>query len=98
MDIRISPSRLCGQLSVPASKSCAHRSIICAALADGVSHLSGVTMSKDIEATIGAMTALGANLPSAAEISPLRVQAADMHMTALSTATKAARLSDLLFR
>ncbi|MBQ6212579.1 3-phosphoshikimate 1-carboxyvinyltransferase [Ruminococcus flavefaciens] len=60
MDIRISPSRLCGQLSVPASKSCAHRSIICAALADGVSHLSGVTMSKDIEATIGAMTALGA--------------------------------------
>ncbi|WP_303789407.1 3-phosphoshikimate 1-carboxyvinyltransferase [Ruminococcus flavefaciens] len=60
MDIRISPSRLCGQLSVPASKSCAHRSIICSALADGVSHLSGVTMSKDIEATIGAMTALGA--------------------------------------
>ena len=47
-------------LDVPASKSCAHRSIICAALADGVSHLNGVTMSKDIEATIGAMTALGA--------------------------------------
>ena len=60
MDIRISPSTLRGELSVPASKSCAHRSIICAALADGVSHLSGVTMSKDIEATIGAMTALGA--------------------------------------
>lgn len=60
MDIRISPSKLRGDLSVPASKSCAHRSIICAALAEGVSHLSGVTMSKDIEATIGAMTALGA--------------------------------------
>ena len=60
MDIKISPSKLCGDLSVPASKSCAHRSIICAALAEGVSHLSGVTMSKDIEATIGAMTALGA--------------------------------------
>ena len=60
MDISIRPSKLCGDLSVPASKSCAHRSIICAALADGVSHLSGVTMSKDIEATIGAMTALGA--------------------------------------
>ena len=59
MDIKISPSKLCGDLSVPASKSCAHRSIICAALAEGVSHLSGVTMSKDIEATIGAMTALG---------------------------------------
>ena len=60
MDIRISPSKLRGDLSVPASKSCAHRSIICAALAEGVSHLSDVTMSKDIEATIGAMTALGA--------------------------------------
>lgn len=60
MDISIKPSVLSGKLSVPASKSCAHRSIICAALADGVSRLSGVTMSKDIEATIGAMTALGA--------------------------------------
>ena len=60
MDISIRPSVLRGKLDVPASKSCAHRSIICAALADGVSHLSGVTMSKDIEATIGAMTALGA--------------------------------------
>ena len=60
MDIRISPSKLKGELNVPASKSSAHRSIICASLADGVSHLSGVTMSKDIEATIGAMTALGA--------------------------------------
>lgn len=60
MDISIKPSVLSGRLSIPASKSCAHRSIICAALADGESKLSGVTMSKDIEATIGAMTALGA--------------------------------------
>ena len=60
MDICIRPSVLRGGLEVPASKSCAHRSIICAALAEGVSHLSGVTMSKDIEATIGAMRALGA--------------------------------------
>ena len=61
MDIRISPSRLSGRVSIPASKSCAHRAIICAALADGVSHISGVTFSKDIEATINAMTALGAS-------------------------------------
>lgn len=60
MDISIRPSKLKGELSVPASKSCAHRAIICAALAEGTSHLSGVSMSKDIEATIGAMTALGA--------------------------------------
>lgn len=67
MDISIRPSVLKGSLSVPASKSCAHRSIICASLADGVSHLSGVTMSKDIEATIGAMTALGAEFEVSGE-------------------------------
>lgn len=61
MDIRISPSVLKGDLSIPASKSCAHRAVICAALADGISKLSGITMSKDIEATISAMTALGAS-------------------------------------
>ncbi|MBQ9139015.1 MAG: 3-phosphoshikimate 1-carboxyvinyltransferase [Ruminococcus sp.] len=61
MDIRISPSVLNGDLNIPASKSCAHRAVICAALADGISKLSGITMSKDIEATIGAMTALGAS-------------------------------------
>ena len=60
MDIRISPSRLCGNISVPSSKSCAHRALICAALADGVSHIKSVSFSKDIEATINAMTALGA--------------------------------------
>lgn len=60
MDIRINPSKLSGRLSIPASKSCAHRAIICAALANGKSVISGVTMSKDIEATICSMKALGA--------------------------------------
>lgn len=60
MDVRIRPSKLNGKLSIPSSKSCAHRALICAALADGKSVISGVSMSKDIEATIGSMTALGA--------------------------------------
>ena len=60
MDITIMPSKLSGKLSIPASKSCAHRALICAALADGKSVISGVSMSKDIEATIASMTALGA--------------------------------------
>ncbi|MBR1591980.1 MAG: 3-phosphoshikimate 1-carboxyvinyltransferase [Ruminococcus sp.] len=60
MDMLIKPSVLKGDINIPASKSCAHRAIICAALADGVSRLSGVTMSKDIEATLNAMSALGA--------------------------------------
>lgn len=60
MDIRIEPSQLRGTVEIPASKSCAHRALISAALAEGISVISGVSMSKDIEATIGAMTALGA--------------------------------------
>lgn len=60
MDIRITPSFLSGKVEIPASKSCAHRALICASLAHGTSVISGVNMSKDIEATIGAMTALGA--------------------------------------
>lgn len=60
MDIRIEPSQLRGTVKIPASKSCAHRALISAALAEGTSVISGVSMSKDIEATIGAMTSLGA--------------------------------------
>lgn len=60
MDIRIEPSQLRGKVEIPASKSCAHRALISAALAGETSVISGVSMSNDIEATIGAMTALGA--------------------------------------
>ena len=62
MDICIKPSLLSGRVEIPASKSCAHRAIICASLAEGSSVIRGVTMSKDIEATIGAMSALGAEI------------------------------------
>ena len=61
MDVLIKPSVLNGRLDIPASKSCAHRALICAALADGVSVVSGVTFSKDIHATISSMKALGAD-------------------------------------
>lgn len=61
MDIVIKPSQLKGCVDIPASKSCAHRALICAALADGTSTISGITFSKDIYATIHAMSALGAS-------------------------------------
>ena len=61
MNIMIKPSKLRGSVKIPASKSCAHRTLICAALADGKSVISGISDSDDIRATIGAMTALGAN-------------------------------------
>lgn len=62
MDVKIVPSRLCGELKIPSSKSYAHRALICASLANGSSEISGISLSKDIEATISAVTALGAEI------------------------------------
>lgn len=62
MDITITPSILSGKIIVPPSKSVAHRLIISAGLADGESAISNIYMSKDIEATIEAMKALGAEI------------------------------------
>lgn len=55
----ISPSRLCGSVTVPPSKSAAHRAILCAALARGESRLYNVADSEDMRATLGAIQAFG---------------------------------------
>ncbi|MBR1528507.1 MAG: 3-phosphoshikimate 1-carboxyvinyltransferase [Oscillospiraceae bacterium] len=60
MNIQIQPHKLMGKVKVPSSKSMAHRMLICAALSKGVSEISGISFSKDIEATISVMKALGA--------------------------------------
>lgn len=60
MTIRVFPSVPHGTVTVPASKSMAHRAIICACLAKGTSILRNVTWSKDIAATVRGMEALGA--------------------------------------
>lgn len=62
MNAKIIPSRLQGIVNAPSSKSLSHRFVIAAALSDGVSVIKNVTDSKDISATIDAMTALGANI------------------------------------
>ena len=58
--IALHPGRLSGTLTVPPSKSIAHRAIICAALAKGESVLSPVDVSDDMRATLQCMTPLGA--------------------------------------
>lgn len=58
--VRISPGALTGRICPPPSKSDAHRAILCAAMAKGVSRLSPIALSNDIRATIGAVQALGA--------------------------------------
>lgn len=56
---------LTGQVKVPSSKSIGHRLLICAALAEGSSHIEGLSLSKDILATMVALTALGATFKRA---------------------------------
>ena len=62
MDIKITPSKLIGTVNIPSSKSMTHRMLICAALANGQSKISNITFSKDIYATINALTAIGADI------------------------------------
>ncbi len=62
MNIQIQPHKLRGRVKVPSSKSIAHRMLICAALSKGTSEISGISFSKDIEATISVMKALGAEI------------------------------------
>lgn len=62
MKVTIHPKKLAGTLLVPPSKSLSHRAIIAAGLAEGTSRISNVLDSVDIQATIRAMTALGAKI------------------------------------
>lgn len=62
MDIKVYPGRLSGQVAAPPSKSVAHRVLICAALAEGTSVITGISGSKDMEATMGCLNALGAGI------------------------------------
>ncbi|CBL17641.1 3-phosphoshikimate 1-carboxyvinyltransferase [Ruminococcus champanellensis] len=62
MNCVIEPGLLEGTVSIPASKSAAHRALICAALAKGTSRLTNLSDSEDIAATIGALQQMGAKI------------------------------------
>lgn len=62
MDIKINPGRLSGSVSVPPSKSVAHRMIIAAALTRGESKITNLYPSVDIMATMDCMRELGAKI------------------------------------
>ena len=62
MDAVIYPSRLAGVIPAIASKSQAHRLLICAALADGPTAIACPTLSADIAATADCLRALGADI------------------------------------
>ena len=56
----INNNPLSGCVAIPPSKSLVQRALICAALADGTSEISGLSMSQDVSATLNALESLGA--------------------------------------
>ncbi len=62
MKIKIYPSKCSGEITIPPSKSMAHRAIICAALSHGKSIIKNIAYSDDILATIEGMKKLGAKI------------------------------------
>lgn len=62
MKVEIKPSHLFGVIKAPASKSMAHRLLICAGLCDGESIIENVAYSQDILATLDCLEALGAEI------------------------------------
>lgn len=59
MNIQITPSKLRGTLSAISSKSDAHRTLIAAALSETPTEIKLNVFSKDMEATVGCICALG---------------------------------------
>lgn len=62
MDITIYPGKLTGTVHAIPSKSHAHRLLICAAFADRQTALYCPKTSRDIEATVDCLNAIGANI------------------------------------
>ncbi len=57
-EVCIKAARVCGTIAAPPSKSAAHRALIAAALS-GQSRIRGIIPSKDMQATLRCLTALG---------------------------------------
>lgn len=62
--LRVEPlaGPLRGAVRVPGDKSISHRAVLFAAMAEGVSRLSGVLDSDDVRSSVGAVRALGARV------------------------------------
>ncbi len=75
MQVKIKPIKPKGEVSAIASKSDAHRAIICSALADDKTKIHISHISKDIEATLNCIKKMGADFvkkDSAYEILPIK--------------------------
>ena len=84
MKVTIQPGKAAGTVAVPASKSMAHRQLICAGLAEGSSYIRGVDLNEDILATIDCLRSLGAEC--IIEGDGVRVVGADLKKASPETA------------
>ena len=76
MNVTIQPGPRQGRVRIPASKSQAHRLLICAALGEGETELLCGGLSADIRATIDCLKALGAGIRQEGErlwVKPIRM-------------------------
>lgn len=83
----IRPGLISGTIQIPASKSDSQRAILCAALADGVSVLSGIGKSDDEQAMLKAIVEMGAivqneNDDAAILITGIKNLPENMHLSA----------------
>lgn len=62
MECKVYPGMLSGSMCAPASKSEAHRKMICAGLTDGITKLTNFMDSEDLKATRNCLRALGASI------------------------------------
>lgn len=62
MDIEIIPKQLSGKADAPCSKSAAHRALICAAFAGGISVLEIGELSEDLKATVNCLERIGTKI------------------------------------
>ena len=62
MEIKITPTKLKGEIGIPPSKSYSHRAIIAAALAGGESNIENLNFSVDIQTTTDIMKNFGAKI------------------------------------
>ena len=62
MNYYVSKGRAKGRVSAPASKSVAHRMLICAAMCQGESRIEGIPECEDVLATIDCLRALGVKI------------------------------------
>lgn len=77
MRVTIEKSRAHGAVFAPPSKSMAHRALICAALAEGTGFVRNVGISRDVEATLRCLKALGAEytlVGGGVKISPINIK------------------------